>query len=104
MAMASTDRKYDPRFMLIHFGHNAARSMPTETLLSTMQSAIWLNRNPRPAEKVPALAAGVSDVCWMCNNSSYGFHRYCPYISAVADVTSSPQIAVTLIAMGAMKA
>ena len=77
-------------------------SMPAAIELVTIHRAIALARKPRPAKKVPARAPGLNEWFWMARRSWKGFHRTSPYISAVADVTRSPQSAVMHMAIGAV--
>ena len=86
----------------MYLGHSAAMSMPAAIEFVTMHRAIALARKPIPAKKVPALAPGLNEWVWMARRSWKGFHRTSPYISAVADVTRSPQSAVMHIAIGAV--
>lgn len=77
-AAARMVNKQLPRRILIYFGHRAARSMPPETQLSTMHRANWLARNPRPAKKVPALAAGERVFSCIKSKRTRGFHKISP--------------------------
>ena len=85
----------------MYFGHRAAKSIPPDMLLRTMHSDSWLARKPTPAKKVPALP--LDELLCRCTvrRSSNGFHKYSPYMVAVAEVIKRPQRAVILTVNGA---
>lgn len=76
-------------------------SIPVEIPFSIWHKASWSTKNPRPAKKVPALAAGVIECTWTVNRSSNGFQIYSPYMVAAALVMMIPHTDVTTMKMGA---